>query len=131
MKTKKHLLHLLLGLVMIAGVSLVVMLLWNWLIPHIFGGLAINYWQALGLLVLSRILLGGRGWHWRRFGHHRGDHNLIREKWMKMSPEERKELINKRREFLKGRGRSHRHFEDWNEFFGDSDADIPSEKAGE
>ncbi len=43
--------------------SLVFMLLWNALLPAIFGLKAIGYWQAVGLLVLARILFGsfGRG----------------------------------------------------------------------
>ena len=39
----------------------VVQLLWNWLVPPIFGWSPITFWQALGLLVLCRILFGGRG----------------------------------------------------------------------
>ena len=39
--------------------TLVTLRLWNWLMPSLFGLHAITYWQALGLLVLSRILLGG------------------------------------------------------------------------
>ncbi len=39
--------------------SLIFMLLWNALIPGIFGLKLIGYWQALGLLVLARILFGG------------------------------------------------------------------------
>ena len=42
--------------VVVAGV--VVMGLWNWLLPDLFGWHAIGFWQAIGLLVLSRILLG-------------------------------------------------------------------------
>ncbi len=70
--------------------SLAVMLLWNALIPEIFGGPALTYAQALGLLVLSHILL--RGWSpWR---HHNG---WRRDRWRKrfeerlaaMAPEER------------------------------------------
>ena len=38
--------------------SAVVMLLWNWLVPQLFNGKMINYGQALGLLVLVRILTG-------------------------------------------------------------------------
>ena len=41
----------------------VVMHLWNWLLPAVFGVHMINYWQALGILALCRILFGGRGWH--------------------------------------------------------------------
>lgn len=43
----------------------VVKLLWNWLVPTIFGWRQITFWQALGLLALCRILFGG-------FGRHRG-----------------------------------------------------------
>jgi hypothetical protein len=34
----------------------VVMLLWNWLMPEIFGLKQLSYWQAWGLLILSSIL---------------------------------------------------------------------------
>jgi hypothetical protein len=37
----------------------IVMLLWNWLMPEIFGLKTLNYWQAWGLLVLSCILFKG------------------------------------------------------------------------
>ena len=39
----------------------VVMHLWNWLLPTLFGWRQISFWQALGLLVLCRILFGGWG----------------------------------------------------------------------
>jgi len=39
----------------------VVMLLWNWLIPDLFHGPSIGYWQALGLFVLSKILFWSGG----------------------------------------------------------------------
>lgn len=35
--------------------------LWNWLMPAIFGWREVTFWQALGLLVLCRILFGGFG----------------------------------------------------------------------
>ena len=37
----------------------VVMHLWNWLLPPLFGWRMLGFWQALGLLVLCRILFGG------------------------------------------------------------------------
>jgi hypothetical protein len=40
----------------------VVMLLWNWLVPAIFGWPQITFWQAVGLLALCRILFGGHGY---------------------------------------------------------------------
>jgi hypothetical protein len=39
----------------------IVLLLWNWLMPTLFGIGQINFWQALGILVLCRILFGGFG----------------------------------------------------------------------
>ena len=88
-------------LAILAGFSAVVMLLWNWLMPVIFGLVSIDFWQAAGILILSRILFGGFGvvhglkrHGWR---HH------MREKWMKMTSEQRQEFINKRmKHFDKG-----------------------------
>jgi hypothetical protein len=41
----------------------VVRQLWNWLLPSLFGWPELTFWQALGLLALSRILFGGFGCH--------------------------------------------------------------------
>lgn len=69
----------------IAAVTWVVMQLWNCLLPDLFTGVSsIGYWQALGVLVLSRILFGGRGWH----GHWRDR----RAHWESLTPEEREQL---------------------------------------
>ena len=35
-----------------------VMLLWNWLMPSLFGLVTIGYWTAMGLYLMSRILFG-------------------------------------------------------------------------
>jgi hypothetical protein len=62
------------------------MLLWNWLLPPLFGWREITFWQALGLLALCRILFGGLG----RAGHYRsGFRNRMAERWERMTPEER------------------------------------------
>ena len=77
-------------IVAVAVVSWVVMLLWNALVPDLFGGPPLRYLQAAGLLVLSRILFGGlRGHHgrWR----HRGWH----QRWESLTPEERERLREK------------------------------------
>ena len=37
----------------------VVKLLWNWLLPPLFGWRELTFWQALGMLALCRILFGG------------------------------------------------------------------------
>lgn len=87
----------------IAAFSAVVMLLWNWLMPSIFGLISINFWQALGLIALARILFGGFGlgkWRMMMAGRmHSHGMNPIHEKWMQMSPEQRERFIDKRRRF--------------------------------
>ena len=51
----------------------VVMLLWNSLLPAILGVSTITFWQAIGLLILSKILFGGfSGGHGHHRCHHRG-----------------------------------------------------------
>jgi len=65
----------------------VVLHLWNWLLPALFGWRQITLWQALGILVLCRVLFGG-------FGGHRGFHRSnfrrrMSERWEQMTPEER------------------------------------------
>lgn len=63
-----------------------VMLLWNALVPALFRGPLLTFWQATGLLLLSRILSGSLRAHggWRR---HRW-----RERWEQLSSEERARL---------------------------------------
>jgi hypothetical protein len=65
----------------------VVMLLWNWLAPALFGLPPITFWQALGLLALCRILFGGFG---LGGGSPRSNsRRRMRERWEHMTPEER------------------------------------------
>jgi len=45
----------------------VVMLLWNWLMPSIFGLPAIGFWKAWGLVILAHILF--------KAGRHGPDHD--------------------------------------------------------
>lgn len=52
---------LIIGAVIFIVLGLLVMSLWNALLPAILGVKAIGFWQALGILVLSRILFGGLG----------------------------------------------------------------------
>lgn len=37
----------------------ITMSLWNWLVPSLFHGPELNYWQTAGLFLLSKILLTG------------------------------------------------------------------------
>jgi hypothetical protein len=77
----------LLGAALIALFTWVTQLLWNWLVPELFGGPAISFWQTLGLLALSKILFSGLGRGGRHGGHRWGTH--WRRKWASMTPEER------------------------------------------
>ncbi len=57
-----------------------VMLLWNWLMPNLFGLKPITYWQAFGILILAKLLFGGLGHghkrHHRAFAHARRHHGM-------------------------------------------------------
>lgn len=48
-----------------------VMLLWNWLMPVIFGLPEINYWMGFGIIILAKLLFGvpGHG-HSHKDNHH-------------------------------------------------------------
>jgi hypothetical protein len=78
----------------------VVMLLWNWLAPALFGWRQINFWQALGLLALCRILFGGFGVGCHRSRSRGGMRDRVSERvsermaerWEQMTPEEREKF---------------------------------------
>jgi hypothetical protein len=75
----------------IALVSLVVEHLWNWLMPSIFGLRLITYWQAMGLLVLSKLLLGGFHKHGpggNKWSERREWKRRMKARWAGMTPEE-------------------------------------------
>lgn len=101
-------------LAIVAGFSAVVMLLWNWLMPLLFGLVVISFWQALGLLVLCRILFGSFGGGHRMMfaGMMKGIHGCspFHEKWTRLTPEQRKEFFNKRMEHLHRGGFFGGHF---------------------
>ena len=72
------------ALVAATGFGLVTMLLWNALLPELFHFPIISFWQAVGLLILTRLLFGTLA------GHH-GVHGYqmrrnLREKWEQMTP---------------------------------------------
>ena len=59
----------------------VTMTLWNWLIPALFSGPIISYWQALGLILLSKILFSsGCGGRHSKHRHHGPWKSHLREK---------------------------------------------------
>jgi hypothetical protein len=86
----------LIAIVAFSAFSFLIMSLWNWLMPGVFGLHLITFWQAAGILFLCKILFGGfrprfgPGMHWRR---------RMMERWEQMSPEERQKF----REGIRGR----------------------------
>lgn len=87
-----------LGMVVFAWIGgELVMHLWNWLLPTLFGWRLITFWQALGLLALCRILFGGFGL--RGGGPRSNIRRRMAERWEHMTPEERE----KYRQSFRGR----------------------------
>ena len=83
----------------------VVRLLWNWVLPPLFGWSQITFWQALGQLALCRILFGGFGLRGssrsnsairRRMADRMADR--VAERWEHMTPEERERFRQRIRE---------------------------------
>jgi hypothetical protein len=72
--------------VALALFGLLTMTLWNWLAPELFGGRTLSFWQAIGVLVLARMLVGGRGF---AGGRHMEWRRRLAERWHEMTPEER------------------------------------------
>ncbi len=73
--------------------SFAVMWLWNQVLVPVTGIREVDFWQALGLLILCRILFGGfRGGPWKRGPGSGSRHSKWREKWQSMSEEDRQEL---------------------------------------
>jgi hypothetical protein len=76
--------------------------LWNALLPPLFGLPTVTFWQALGLLALSRILFGGLGMQGGSGSHYR-------RRWEAMTPEERERVRERMRQRLRERWGSGPH----------------------
>jgi hypothetical protein len=67
----------------------IVMRLWNWLLPSLFGWRQLTFWQAVGVLALCRILFGSHGFRGPRSSIRRRMHERMEERYASMTPEER------------------------------------------
>jgi hypothetical protein len=77
----------------------IVLHLWNWLLPPLFAWRPITFWQALGLLVLCRILFGAHGWHRPgRSSIRRRMQERMEDRCTTMTPEERERFRQRMRE---------------------------------
>lgn len=91
-KWARGFLFVILGIGAVIIFGYVVMLLWNALLPDIINVSRINFWQALGILVLSKILFGGfGGGHGGKKGGYKWKARM-EEKWSAMTPEEKEKF---------------------------------------
>lgn len=90
----------LVGISIAFGLVIGTMYLWNWLVPELFSGPVINFWQTLGLLALSKIFFWSFGKKCNcHQGHTAGPWKYYwKEKWGNMTPEERERLKQKMKE---------------------------------
>ncbi len=101
----------LLAVLAVLVIGYVVMSLWNWLVPALFSGPMINFFQAVGILILSKILFGGFkkgghchkcgegsrwGEHWKKHGDWRQHlKEKMETKMAGMTPEEKEKFKKK------------------------------------
>ena len=88
--------------IILFGLTAIVMWLWNTILPTVLGVQEVSFWQAMGILVLSKILFGGFG----GFRKHR-DHTHKRQFFNKiknMSPEEKENFRQQWRERFNKKG---------------------------
>ena len=91
---KKAAAFIALAAVVILALGGIVLLLWNAIVPDVFGAPTLTYWQAVGMLLLTQILFRGIG-QWRAY-HHPGTRDRwkhkLEEKLAAMKPEEREQF---------------------------------------
>lgn len=92
-----------LGLIAVFAFGFVTMLLWNWLVPALFSGPVVTFWQAMGLLLLSKFLFWGFGAKRGCYPHHRARsgwnwNDKFYDKFSSMTPEDRAALKQKMKE---------------------------------
>lgn len=80
-------------IILVFGLTAIVMWLWNaTLVGTVSGISAISYWQAMGLLVLSKILFGGFPGKGRPGGGRHCRKGPWREGTEQLSPEEKEQF---------------------------------------
>lgn len=89
-------------LAFIALLTLLVQTLWNGVLVDVTGVKTVTYWQALGLLLLAKILFGG--FPGRGCGGPGGwKHRMMAKRWESLNPEQREQMREEMR----------RRFGDW------------------
>ena len=90
---KKGIMILLFGTLAVTVFGFIVMALWNNILVGVVAVKAISFWQALGILLLSKILFGGFGGSRHRGGwRNKGKWMEMKDKFAGMTPEEREKF---------------------------------------
>lgn len=107
---KKALMILLFGTAAVLLFGWIVMSLWNGILPVVITGVkTISFLQALGLLLLSKILFGGfGGGGWRGKARHKERWMQMQQKLAAMTPEERERFKSEWKNRCGGRWGMHR-----------------------
>jgi hypothetical protein len=86
-------------LLLALGLGFLTMSLWNWLVPVLFHGPVITFWQAIGLFILSKLLFGGFKGKGGRWGGNSPRHQYWRkrmeERMATMTEEEKEKFRNR------------------------------------
>ena len=83
--------------------SFIVMSLWNAILPAVLGVKLITFWQAMGILVLSKILFSGfGGFHHKKEQFRNRFRQKMMAKWETMSPEEKQKFKDEWKDRCKG-----------------------------
>jgi len=88
-KGKKFIFFLPVVALIATALGFIVMYLWNWILPEVTHAGRLNFWQALGLLVLCRLLFGNFNKGGGGNNRFRGKAMGMRSKWQSMNEEER------------------------------------------
>ena len=89
---KKGIMILIFGTAAVLLFGWVVMSLWNGILPAVTGVKAITFLQALGILVLSKILFGGFGAGKGRWRGSPAWREKMKHRWDKMTPEQKEKF---------------------------------------
>ncbi|HEY4147454.1 MAG TPA: hypothetical protein VGM41_00930 [Chitinophagaceae bacterium] len=85
---RKIVMGIVFGIAAVVLFGFIVMNLWNAILPAVIHVSAITFWQAIGILLLSKILFGGfrGGWGGGRRAQWK---EKMQNKWKEMTPEQR------------------------------------------
>lgn len=87
---KKGLMFLVIFVAAVTAFTFIVMGLWNAILPAVLGVKTITFWQALGIMALSKILFGGFGGRRWRGGPQWKE--KMKQRWDAMTPEQREKF---------------------------------------